>query len=460
MKNILKYTVLTVLAAVLFGCAKEPGGGQEQTQEFRISFRAEDMAEVSTSRSGGGQLDFSLGRETTRIDPNDQDTENINDIWVLQFIDGRLAARPYHSYGSLNAEVIDGYNVYTATVQLVANSVKTSDIYVVANTDDRYLFPTDHLYVNYTQTEFLEKLHDITTEWDVLNYKNTMVGSEQLKLGSTAQPHIILTRMFARLRLSLTIPDGSLKSKFNFTSVQVKSVPKFAIYSGLTGGGKYPEALSSNFIDYDTYSPDPASGEAIVDEQLVWHVPENLRGENLSIGSDQTKKTAANDPDFVDGRSLSTHLVLQGTYVDDLNATSLVTITLYPGANTTTDFNVKRNTTYDMMATINTFDAAADDRIELDAGPFVTFIYSYELYYPGYGTYQYYRTDYVSGYTSGNPISPDGTILNKYKDIIDQYYTPYYYTLSDGQVASGSATVVDNDNANNVVYIRYSLLNP
>jgi len=215
----------------------------------------------------------------------------------------------------------------------------------------------------------------------------------------------------------------------------------------------FPETLGLNFMDYEPDWALPAgsglaAGTFPSNFSLSWHVPENIRGAAASgLITGQKNKYYLNDPAYIDGRSLSTHIVLKGTYFDAIqDELGLITLTLYPGLDNLSDFNIVRNTKYEMTATISQLDAD-DNRIAYYWGPFVTYIYYYYDYYYGYLPF---AKDYDKNVTVGSSIVPDQARL----DLLQNHIPDFYGTPPSGYVSSG-ATTVNVDNRLNIVHVYY-----
>lgn len=426
-----------------------------KTEQVTISFTAESPVAVNGARSSSGSgFDYTLAPYPVSRHSDYDDTweSDYTSVMVLQFIDGRLALDPYITHNT-KTETVNGKTIYSLYVPIVTDNSKTSTIYIFANYPDE-LTPQNFNYKNYTADEFQNKLLEVTHESLLdYDYKNMMIGTYTGKTGSSIKIHASLKRILSRLRFKLNV-SATYAEKLKFTSIQVKSVPRHILLNVTDPDPNrlYPETAESNFMDFNAYF---STEDHPIDNTtaVAWYMPENLRGINTGIHAQQDK-VKENDPALVGGKSLSTHLVLRGTYNDGSN-TSLFTITLYPGGNTVNDFYVKRNISHDMLLSINNFDHASDQRIQIEEGPFVEYQYFYREY-NGWGDYRHFATDYVTGYTVGQQIQPSLEILNKFHNFLKEEGLIYQYaTLMDGYLdaGDGSATQVGSDNSKNIVKI-------
>lgn len=145
---------------------------------------------------------------------------------------------------------------------------------------------------------------------------------------------ISLTRCTARLEFTLSV-NPAIASLLSVNSVQIMSVPSML----RAFADNHPADLASYF-DYTAR----AFQNGV---QTVFYLPENVAGTNTAI-TDPRNKDKNHAPRG------ATYIRVQAT-----TPTGRVEFYIYPGANATTDFNIRRNNRYVISATItglNTID--------------------------------------------------------------------------------------------------------
>ena len=138
---------------------------------------------------------------------------------------------------------------------------------------------------------------------------------------------ISLTRCTARLEFTLNVAPA-IASQMTVNSVQVMCVP-----STLSAFGDNHPADLAAYFDYTARNFQPGV-------QTVFYLPENVAGTICTVTDPRNKD--------------KNHAPRGATYIRILatTATGRVEYYIYPGANATTDFNVRRNTRYVITATI------------------------------------------------------------------------------------------------------------
>lgn len=200
------------------------------------------------------------------------------------------------------------------------------------------LFPTDYdLFVISNAGRDLGELSrervasytiSVSSEQELIrNNRLPMAVHREVSItGNTTLP-INLIRCVARIDLALTVAPA-LRGHLLIRSVQLCSAPRScAAFTENHPGGE-------SVLDYSkqTLSGDSFSGN--------YYLLENLQGTNASI-SDAKAKNRANAP------AGATYLHIEASY-DGRKADYYI----YPGANATNDFNIRRNTTYSLQVNI------------------------------------------------------------------------------------------------------------
>ena len=387
-------------------------------------------------------------KQPTDVKTRAGDDPVMNGGWVLQFgSNGRLLTRPYN-FEIPTDTTQSGLALYKTAVTLVNDN--NSTVYILVNGFyDFYDGWTEAQVGAYTIDVFKADAINLLSKEDAENYiDGLLIGCYTGKVAPAAEIAVWVTRVAAGFDLTVNNQVPGLE----LGEVQVRSVSNKAFmydWEHYNNNVLFPNAEVYNFIDY---APNTGSLEGMfpANFSLSWSVPENIRGQAAGLITNQKDKYYLNDPSYVSGQSLSTHIVLRGTYLDVIqDELGLVTISLYPGLNNLSDFNIVRNTKYEMTATISQLDAD-DKRIEYNWNPFVTYIYYHNDWSLGYQPFAKYYDENVQ---INDPIAPNKDILNKYSAHVEYYY--YCYGSGFIDPLSGSAITVNADSRQNIVHVYY-----
>lgn len=159
------------------------------------------------------------------------------------------------------------------------------------------------------------------------NARLLMSANGTLNAVQGATVPITLARCTARLEFTLSV-SGAMASQITVNSIQVMNVPA----SLRAFGDNHPADVAGYF----NYTARPFLSGV----QTVFYLPENVAGTNSAVG-DPRHKDKNNAP-----RGATYIRVLATT------ASGRVEYYIFPGANATTDFNVRRNNRYIISATI------------------------------------------------------------------------------------------------------------
>lgn len=161
---------------------------------------------------------------------------------------------------------------------------------------------------------------------------------------------IKLKRVVAQILFTAKLgANTTAAEKYTITSVRLVNRPK-NIYFALPAAGTatYPEAVAANFEN--------VAATAGVTAQQNWFVPDNVRG--TITNSDRLKKVPGALGDFC------TYVEIQAERVA-LGQKKLATMKVYLGSNMTDNFNIERNKIYTITCTVNDFEVAGDERVEI-----------------------------------------------------------------------------------------------
>lgn len=241
--------------------------------------------------------------------------------------------------------------------------------------DDRvdrivYLANVDNI-ADFTDVATLSDLESKTVSWTAYND----LGSELVMYGvwksGEDMTHIVMERAAVKINFNLRVaPElASRNEAFAISSIQLKKVPAISHPFRNTPSDQVPaEGQSFPSLPFDTLNytaetftgtcwPDelwmptisPVSAEILntTGKSWTWYMPENARG--TGSASDQNLKTAETAP--AGQGDYCSYVEIKGYY----NANGLVngvTYRVWLGENNANDYNLLRNTCYNVVSTI------------------------------------------------------------------------------------------------------------
>lgn len=298
---------------------------------------------ASTRGEGEEAVSLSLGEVGTRAgDTSATDAEcAVKNLWILQFDgNGKLVVKQKFSESDVK---ITSTNLQ-ATLAVPLKGYDACTLYAIANMGDtKFDSASTDPNKAYTLAE-LEKaieipatlVKDINTTGLPMAASWTGQTKDPSAYTETTAPKFEMKRMVAKVSFTCKVACEVSGHSFSLESIQLRSVPSTTTYKvGVTG----TPATTATFVDYAIES------SATTDKPYVWYMPENLRGEGGNTGGLATGKGESTAP------TRSTYVEVKGKYSTG-SETSDVTFRIFPGANETNDFNIKRNCKYTMTATI------------------------------------------------------------------------------------------------------------
>lgn len=153
--------------------------------------------------------------------------------------------------------------------------------------------------------------------------------------GPTTVP-VKLVRTAAKINLSVSIPATGATAGLSLVSVQLESVPRSVALFG--------ESKATTVDDTMDYPAVSASGQAFTGS---FYMLENKQGTVTAISDPKQK-----DPTRAPAHATRIHITAQ-------SGSKKIDYFIYPGANTTSDFNIDRNRQYNITVNIqgaNTYD--------------------------------------------------------------------------------------------------------
>lgn len=200
--------------------------------------------------------------------------------------------------------------------------------------------------------------------------QQTIVGGQENSLDIT------LVSLLAKVQFSYEL-QGEAVGKMHVTSVELHNIPSRAVIGNAWSAMPTPCPADEDFVDISsTYEKlaSPAEGQT-----YVWYIPQNLQGTKTNTDPTQKNKLAPANSFYI------------RMFADSDNNGSSYLYTLYPGGNTTDDFNLKGNYSYNVHVTLKS--DKMDDR--MSAAPANCFVMppnSYILFDP------YTRTETGGGW--------------------------------------------------------------
>lgn len=323
----IKTILLTCLLAWLCGGCDETIQPQTETEGSRLC-----TIHLNTAPS------LAVETRATTIDEN-----VIKDLWVIQIENGKIGALQYlesnelinEANGSKSARIEMIKTSGNPSIVFIANSGENGLIYPGAINQDAFRLISSRI------TRYEEDWKKRLSEKGCIPMSAIWEGDSP---GPVSEISVTLTRAMAQVSISLdkAIPADDV---LIINSIKLKNVPQSLQY--WREDLNTPPASSNDFTLY--WGDYPADEYPSLPKDYTFWMPENLQG--VSSESFPTQK---------DGTSLGsdknpTYLEIKGMY----NGGD-VTYTFYLGENAVNDYNVKRNTKYDVRLTIkgrNTMDA-------------------------------------------------------------------------------------------------------
>ena len=320
-----------------------------------------------------------------------EEENKIYDIWVFQYDASteKLLIKPrYYT-------ITDQTMLSNLPVQLKTDVGGESVIYVVANTDDSD-WANDGTDASWQKFSTLTQLQEaaLPEPFPVQVTKNEsteenrvsipMGGSKRAAVTAGSEIEVPVTRMYAKLKVRVNIGDG-LKDDLTVESINITEIPWYCRIETLVGQTDADgEPVAVDFPDKTQFiSRAFATSNHDEDEEgwVVIYVPETIRGE-----TDKEHKVEE-QPDNALTINVTTRY--EG---------SVLVYTVYPGGNTTDNFNILRNCVYRVTVNINTI---VDSQHQPSANCFIVEPDGFLAFEP------YYRVETGGGYDFSNYLNPD-----------------------------------------------------
>jgi len=321
------------MAAVLFSCSNDDAfreGGKSGEETVRASFSVSTQAMTLV-----GEPETDATRSTTF------DDSKINSAYMFQF-NGTTGGSTMVAHGQA-ISMANGKLVFD--LALTASS-SANRVYLLANAAGISGLPTSGTLANFEAavlafTDASIRNANGDTSGDLKKGGIPMIGYKDITPSSITEDDLSFS--LERMAAKVTITVNSDIEDFKIISIQMKSVATGSRFAAPSN--EYPTGVASNFADYERTSfVDGLWGgtsDYHTQRNFIWYVPENKRGTNAAITQAYHK-----------GES---YAPAYSTYIEvlaSLPTAGVATYRIYPGANATTDFNIVRNTHYNLTVNI------------------------------------------------------------------------------------------------------------
>lgn len=257
----------------------------------------------------------------TAKDFNDKDIKN---LWVLQSQNGDIVTKSYYT------------NISPSNI---LSSLKSgnSEIWFIANTGDESLF---------SNITTLEELKSQVLNVNTAAPENSLAVDNYLRAvgcwkGDVKTDNFIsvsLVPLAAKLTINYEIIGAG--AGYGFENIQLTNVPVSIHYCTTTSGTSTKNYNTTAYADFVPTADCKQKG------RLVYYVTENVPDLNGIVNEDPRKKNQFGK------NTKAMNLVFQGKFLFQGKEMPFV-VELYPGENTTNDFNVKINHNYHISLSID-----------------------------------------------------------------------------------------------------------
>ncbi|MCD8207447.1 MAG: DUF4906 domain-containing protein [Bacteroidales bacterium] len=383
-------TLVVVMLMALTGCVNE----LEPERRTNPNYRGESVDAFLNITVGELSVSLETRANGDVEDPyEDKVAERwVNDLWLFQYD----AATEIAIADPIYLTVKDQETLKNLPVTLSDNDGDECLIYVVTNTgddswgEDAGFNTVDGLLTSALPTREPIFVTTATTESDLSIPMEG--GSGNVFVTTNRVITVPVARMYAKIMIDPRVEIGDAETEVY--TMAIGNLPLYCrvgtLYDGDdANGATYPENvqwISRGFtegLDEDEY-----------DYPYVVYVPENLQGQR---GDEATSK-------IEDGDAPARAFYIDATisYTDEEGGRINYPYTFYPGANTTNDYNIKRNNVYRVKLSIST--------LSMTRVPSANCLFAYEgetiAFFP------YYRVETGGGYDFEDYLYPtpdDGT---------------------------------------------------
>ena len=288
---------------------------------------AVQLASAPVAEDADEAISFGLQPATRATVPASDAEKTLVSVCILQF-DGETDAAKL----TLNKYFTkaDGDITDKNTLSVPLNEYEKTTVYAIANIAKT---AADKFTSDMTLADFKKaKIGMSVIESDTEKLKKTglpMMGSVTSADFTDAAATVTLSFLVAKIVMTPTVSMQTGLGSFSISSAELRLVADSVAV-------EQPETISASVMDLgdDSYDKQTGSGP------FTWYVPENMGGEVAGLKASQKSWwTAPNN---------ATQILIFGTYETKVTPKKTYNLlyTLYPGANATINFDIKRNTVY------------------------------------------------------------------------------------------------------------------
>lgn len=312
--------------------------------EVSLALKVSSVQVIGATMNGDGSASGPITRTVT--DPAGLETQ-VSDIWVFQFDKaGRQLTSP--SYYTIQTE--EGK---ITPLRMMLHACGDSQIYVVANTNDA---SWGNNRLSLSLAELSDQTFLFTSEQNVYKgekqnllmaalHKQTIVAGQENVL------NIALKSLFAKIQFRYALA-AVVQDKLHVTSMQLFNIPNRVRLGNAVENNTDIYPADGDFTTIDGEETYPPVSQPVAGEVYTWYIPQNLQG------------TVSNNDPKLKNEYAPAHAFYIRMWVDSELDGASYTYTVYPGANTYNDFNVRNGNLYNVKVTFNT--GITDDRVTAD----------------------------------------------------------------------------------------------
>lgn len=312
--------------------------------EVSLALKVSSVQVIGATMNGDGSASGPVTRTVT--DPAGLETQ-VSDIWVFQFDKaGRQLTSP--SYYTIQTE--EGK---ITPLRMMLHACEDSQIYVVANTNDA---SWGNNRLSLSLAELSDQTFLFTSEQNVYKgekqnllmaalHKQTIVAGQENVL------NIALKSLFAKIQFRYALA-AVVQDKLHVTSMQLFNIPNRVRLGNAVENNTDIYPADGDFTTIDGEETYPPVSQPVAGEVYTWYIPQNQQG-----------TVSNNDPKLKNEYAPAHAFYIRMRVDSELDGASY-TYTVYPGANTYNDFNVRNGNLYNVKVTFNT--GITDDRVTAD----------------------------------------------------------------------------------------------
>lgn len=317
-------------------------------------------ASLDEQTANGSDIRSLSGHVDTKAVNDDIKENDLAHLWVLQF-NGTGDDASFVDKTEYSGENLRPNDQILGNLQVGENQ----HLVFVANA--KSLISSAGFTTSKTLADFKKLMQTVTDEKNLFDttirtipmvgyWSGTIVDRQDgsSPISATIQMERVIAKVSLKVQLGLPPSEN-----FKLSSVRLHNVPN-KIYLSKPTTDTYPALTDVAFANYgDSRKGEVSSTTAF---SAVWYMPENCRGTGTATLS--SDKTAENLNNVVAGSGdKATWVEIIGDYTVG-NTTYAATYTSYIGGNSTTDYNLRRNSHYDITITIRGRNTS-DSRVKL-----------------------------------------------------------------------------------------------